>query len=405
MTAPPIPAVRCSTSGASLERQFTSVERPTVDNRSHSRQGTSREAPVMSLPTEEPKHRRILYQLTWLAAAMSLGHHIDHLIRGNAVGWPVTSEVNAFTASLVVYPIIATGLLLYRAGRVGPGFWALVSGGGAVFVSAVHFGPAAVEPPELILDHYDPPILGWLAFTWLVTFATVLAITSLYETRLWWQQRQARPTTPPSCRCQPAGPAAAQRCSRQRGGWRAGTGRDPGRAVAGGAAAASRRAGRRWCHPRWPGAQRRGRLVDGLRRAGRSGHPGRHRLAAAPRRPLLPPSAGAAGRRLAGRAGCVGGAGGHRAGRGLWCRDQQGLLRRRHPAHAGRDRRPTPGQHFQRAGGASAGRAGRAGRLPGRDPAAVGTAPPPLMAGRRHCGGRVGWRACLLPAADQPRQP
>jgi hypothetical protein len=135
---------------------------------------------------------RVLYQLTFLAAAMSLGHHLDHLVRGNAVGWPVTSEVNAFTASLVVYPIIITGLLLYRAGRVGPGFWALVSGGGAAFVSAVHFGPAAVEPPELILDHYDQPVLGWLAFAWLVAFVTVLAITSIYETRLWAQQRQGR---------------------------------------------------------------------------------------------------------------------------------------------------------------------------------------------------------------------
>jgi len=70
-----------------------------------------------------------------------------------------------------------------------------VSGGGAVFVSAVHFGPAAVEPPALILDHYQPSILGWLAFAWLVTFVTVLAITCLYETRLWAQQRQARHAT------------------------------------------------------------------------------------------------------------------------------------------------------------------------------------------------------------------
>jgi hypothetical protein len=140
----------------------------------------------------------ILYRLTWLAAAMSLGHHLDHLIRGNAVGWPVTEEVNAFTASLVVYPIIAAGLLLYRAGRVGPGFWALVSGGGAVFVAAVHFGPAAVEPPELILDPYDPPLLGWLAFGWLVAFVAVLAITSVYETRVWWQQRRARQTARPT---------------------------------------------------------------------------------------------------------------------------------------------------------------------------------------------------------------
>jgi hypothetical protein len=143
-------------------------------------------------------HSRILYFLTFLAAGMSLGHHVDHLIRGNAVGWPVTEQVNAFTMSLLVYPVIVVGLLAYRAGRVGPGFWALVSGGGAVFVGVVHFGSAAVEPPELILGHYDPPILGWLAFGWLVTFVAVLAITCVYETRLWWQQRRgsgfARPT-------------------------------------------------------------------------------------------------------------------------------------------------------------------------------------------------------------------
>ena len=143
-------------------------------------------------------HRRTLYRLTWLAAALSLGHHLDHVIRHNAVGWPLDGEVNAFTLSLVVYPVIATGLLLYRAGRVGPGFWALVSGGGAVFVSAVHFGPAAVEPPELILGGYGPAVLGWLAFAWLVTFVAVLAITSVYETRVWWQQRQARHVTRPA---------------------------------------------------------------------------------------------------------------------------------------------------------------------------------------------------------------
>jgi hypothetical protein len=143
-------------------------------------------------------HSRTLYRLTYLAAALSLGHHLDHVIRHNAVGWPLTDQVNAFTISLVVYPVIATGLLLYRAGRVGPGFWALVSGGGAVFVSAVHFGPSAMEPPELILGGYGPSILGWLAFAWLLAFVTVLAITSLYETRLWWRQRKARHATRPA---------------------------------------------------------------------------------------------------------------------------------------------------------------------------------------------------------------
>ena|SRR5215211_7012028 len=139
-------------------------------------------------------HSRILYGLTYLAAAMSLGHHLDHAIRHNAVGWPLADEVNAFTASLVIYPVIITGLLLYRAGRVGPGFWALVSGGGAGLVGAVHFGPAAVEPPQMMIDGYGSPVLGWLAFGWLVAFASVLIVTSLYETRIWWQQRGLRRT-------------------------------------------------------------------------------------------------------------------------------------------------------------------------------------------------------------------
>jgi hypothetical protein len=135
--------------------------------------------------------RRTLFILTIVAAAMSFVHHVDHVVRGNAIGWPLTGEVNAFTMSLGIYPIIATGLLLYRAGRVGPGFWALISGGGAAFVSAVHFGPLAVEPPEHIIGMYQPAILGWLAFGWVVAFAGLLAVTSLYETRLWFGQRQA----------------------------------------------------------------------------------------------------------------------------------------------------------------------------------------------------------------------
>lgn len=135
--------------------------------------------------------RRTLYLLTYLAAGMSFGHHVDHVIRGNAVGWPLTADINAFTMSLAIYPTIATGLFLYRTGRVGPGFWALISGGGAIFVSAIHFGPLAAEPAEHIIGMYEPAIIGWLAFAWLVTFVAVLAVTSLYETRLWWQQRSA----------------------------------------------------------------------------------------------------------------------------------------------------------------------------------------------------------------------
>lgn len=133
---------------------------------------------------------RTIYLLTIAGVAMSFVHHVDHAIRGNAIGWPLTDEVNAFTVSLLIYPVIGAGLLLYRADRVGPGFWALISGGGAAFVSAVHFGPLAVEPPHLIHGGYTQPVIGWLAFAWLVAFAALLAVTSVYETRAWWGRRR-----------------------------------------------------------------------------------------------------------------------------------------------------------------------------------------------------------------------
>src|SRR5919107_5371238 len=126
---------------------------------------------------------RMLYGLIYLAMFLSLGHHIDHVSRGNNVGWPVTAEVNAFTYSLGVYPLILLGLFLYRSNRVGPGYWAILSGTGAVFVAWIHFGPAAVEPPAEIINLYEARIVGWLAFLWLVVFIMVLAVTFLYELR------------------------------------------------------------------------------------------------------------------------------------------------------------------------------------------------------------------------------
>jgi hypothetical protein len=70
--------------------------------------------------TETAVRDRKLYFLTFLALAMSAVHHIDHIIRGNAVGWPLIEQVNAFTFSLAIYPVIVTGLVLYHLGRVGP---------------------------------------------------------------------------------------------------------------------------------------------------------------------------------------------------------------------------------------------------------------------------------------------
>jgi hypothetical protein len=123
---------------------------------------------------------RRLRGLIWLATVMSLGHHIDHIIRGNHVGWPLQREITPFTYSLGVYPLIFLGVYLDRTDRVGPGYWALLTGAGAVFLAGIHFGPTAVEPPDHIIHLYEPRILGWIAFAWLVAFIGVLITTCLY---------------------------------------------------------------------------------------------------------------------------------------------------------------------------------------------------------------------------------
>ena len=134
----------------------------------------------------------VLYGLIILAGLLSVGHHLDHAIRGNHLGWPFTAEITPFTYSLGVYPLIFLGTFLYRSRRVGPGYWVLLSGAGVLFVGATHFGPAALEPPADIIALYEPRLIGWFAFAWLVVFVAVLAGMCLYGAYRWSQQRRAR---------------------------------------------------------------------------------------------------------------------------------------------------------------------------------------------------------------------
>lgn len=144
---------------------------------------------MSSMPTIRD---RTLYGLVALAALMSIGHHVDHVVRGNHVGWPLSAHATPFTYSLGVYPLILLGLYLYRTNRVGPGYWALLSGVGALFLAAIHFGPTAVEPPADIIDRYDARAVGWFAFAWLVLFIAVLIVNCAVESAAWFRQRGGR---------------------------------------------------------------------------------------------------------------------------------------------------------------------------------------------------------------------
>lgn len=54
------------------------------------------------------------------ALVLAVGHHVAPIIRSNHVGWPLTAEVNAFTFSLIIHPLILAGLILSRGGSTRP---------------------------------------------------------------------------------------------------------------------------------------------------------------------------------------------------------------------------------------------------------------------------------------------
>lgn len=129
------------------------------------------------------RHRRLI-TLVVVTTIFAVGHHVDHIIRGNHVGWPLIPDITAFTYSLLFYPFIVLGFYLFLRGRAAPGYWAILTGVGFAFVGLTHFGPLAVEPPGEILGPYDSALAGYVALGWLVAFLVALGVTSVYAVRL-----------------------------------------------------------------------------------------------------------------------------------------------------------------------------------------------------------------------------
>ena len=132
------------------------------------------------------------YVLFALATLLGLAHHIDHVIRGNHVGWPITPHVNPFTYSLAIYPLVVTGFVGSLTGRTGERYWSivmLVGGGMLVFF---HLSPWAVEPPGDVILPYANPLFGYVAFAVLLALIGVVFAGAAYSLALWYR----RTTTP-----------------------------------------------------------------------------------------------------------------------------------------------------------------------------------------------------------------
>jgi hypothetical protein len=117
-----------------------------------------------------------VYLLHFTALGLSALHHLDHVVRGTHVGWPVTAEANAFTYTLLIYPVIGLGFVVRSRA-----YWLAAAAGGLALVTAVHFGPFAVERTSDIVAGYAAPLLGYAAVAVLIALvAVLLAIVFMY---------------------------------------------------------------------------------------------------------------------------------------------------------------------------------------------------------------------------------
>jgi len=121
----------------------------------------------------------LFYLFVLVPTLLGAAHHVDHIIRGNHVGWPVTAHVNEFTYSLGIYPLLSISLLLAVYGLADARYWTgffLLSAG---MLAYFHISPWAIEPPQDVMGPYADPVVGYLAFAILLALiaSTVLGAT------------------------------------------------------------------------------------------------------------------------------------------------------------------------------------------------------------------------------------
>lgn len=120
-----------------------------------------------------------------VATLLGIGHHIDHVIRGNHVGWPITPAVNPFTYSLVIYPLIVLGFVLSVTGRGSARYWSVVMTVGGGMLVFFHLSPWAVEPPGDVILPYANPVFGYVAFAVLLGLIALVFVGAGYSVLLW----------------------------------------------------------------------------------------------------------------------------------------------------------------------------------------------------------------------------
>ena len=145
----------------------------------------------VTLPTENTSLTRGLLLFAVIPTILGAAHHVDHIIRANHVGWPITSHVNAFTFSLAIYPLLGLSLYLTLTRRVEAKYWAGFFAFSAGMLAYFHISPWAIEPPRDVMVPYANPLFGYLAFGIVLALIASVVVGSLYAAVLWYQRRES----------------------------------------------------------------------------------------------------------------------------------------------------------------------------------------------------------------------
>ncbi len=146
------------------------------------------------LPTADTTLTRTFYLFVLVPTMLGAAHHIDHIIRGNHVGWPITPEVNPFTYSLAIYPLLALSVYLSLTRRVEAGYWAGFFAFSAGMLAYFHISPWAIEPPQDVMVPYADTLAGYLAFGIVLALIGSVIIGSVYGALLWSRNRDTSET-------------------------------------------------------------------------------------------------------------------------------------------------------------------------------------------------------------------
>lgn len=141
------------------------------------------------VPTTDRDLTPLFYLFVVIPTVLGAAHHIDHIIRGNHVGWPLTPHVNPFTYSLAIYPLLAISLYLTVTRRVDARYWAGFFAFSAAMLAYFHVSPWAVEPPRDVMVPYESAVAGYLAFAIVLALIASVLFGSLYGTVLWYRGR------------------------------------------------------------------------------------------------------------------------------------------------------------------------------------------------------------------------